>query len=67
MGEPDLVVVINDDRAFIIKSSDYRDANNAIELAMQKWHEWINGIKAIADSPDEISDWISSISVYEVM
>ncbi|MFA4871343.1 MAG: hypothetical protein WC623_24305 [Pedobacter sp.] len=68
MGNPDLAIIINGDKAILVLGKDYHGKwyNMAIEIAMGRYQKYVDELKKIADFPEQIDDCIRKIEVFEV-
>ncbi len=68
MGNPNLVIIFNNELSFIVLGTDYIDRNEAIRIGILKYNEYVSELFRIADYPDELPDYeIKSINVYPIL
>ena len=66
MANPDKIIIINE-IAFWIRGIDYSGSQNyAIDRAIEKFNDYIEETKKIAEFPEEIDDLIKTIRVYDI-
>jgi len=76
MGNPDLVIVVNN-MAYIIKGTEWNDHNEAIQKAMKKYDDYMTEVDKSRIDPETNDfyesadkDWmpesVNSVKVYEI-
>lgn len=67
MGLPDLIIVFNNGEvSFFIRGTDYKNREEAINIGIKKWNQYIAYVMQEADKPEELNLEIRSINIYEI-
>ncbi len=68
MGNPDIVVIINGEIAYLVKGTEYSGVwyDEAISLAIKRHREHIYDLQKGADNPEELDEPITKIEVVEL-
>lgn len=67
MGNPDLVIIINNgEKSFQIDGGYYTSRSEAILIAIEKWEKWTEGVENIADKPEELNFELREIKIVEL-
>ena len=66
MGNPDLIIIINDDYTVEVKGKHYHKQTDAVTYAMAAYESHIRKLKEQADYPQELTYDIKTVRVYEL-
>lgn len=70
MGNPDIVIIINDgEYTFVIKGTEYDGhwRDKVFGVAIEKYNKWADEIKKFADKPEELQEFfVKKIETYEI-
>lgn len=71
MGNPDLVVIINQDLCFLVDGKNYNSRDEAIKIAMGKFRCWADAFffnnRDNVENLNNFNDTIYSIKIIEVI
>ena len=69
MGNPDLIIIINDYKVIEVLGTEYDIYNHlydeAIKIAMRKFGDFVEQNRKEAEKPEEVEDWVRKIEVFE--